>query len=126
MPYFTLHRNHVLRTTKGHTISFIKGEKAWVPPECVPDAVAVGAMSDADVDVIGAEPAPAVTMSHDEREAKMFAAFETLLARNQRGDFGASGLPANRKLEELLGFDVTNRERDEAWQKFRASKAEQE
>lgn len=125
MPFFTLHRNYVLRTTKGHTVSFVKGEKAWVPPECVPDAVAIGAVSDAGVDVIGEEAQPVVAMTDGDRKAKLFAAFDTMLARNQRGDFGANGLPTNRKLEDLVGFDVTNRERDAAWQEFRASKAEE-
>jgi hypothetical protein len=93
---------------------------------CVPDALAIGAVSvDETVDVIGDEPVAALPMTHDEREAKLFAAFEALIARNERGDFGANGLPTVKKLYEMCGFEILNRERDEAWMKFTASKAEQ-
>lgn len=126
MPYFTLHRDYVLRTTKGHSIGFTKGEKTWVPPMCVPDVVAIGAVPvDAAVDVIGDEPVVQAPLTHDEREAKLFAAFETLIARNERGDFGANGLPTTKKLQDMCGFEILNRERDEAWVKFTALKAEQ-
>jgi hypothetical protein len=119
MPYFTLHRDYVLRTTKGHAIGFIKGERTWVPPACVPDVVAIGAQAaDGAVDVLGEEKGPVVELTHEERSAKLHEAFRTLLGRNQRGDFGANGLPAQRRLEELVGFDVPNKERDAAWLEF--------
>lgn len=118
MPYFTLHRTHVLRTTKGHSIGFVKGERTWVPPVCVPDAVAIGAVPEEEgVDVIGEEKVQ-IDLSPEERKAKLFAAFKTLLDRNTRGDFGANGLPTTRRLEELVGFEVTNKERDATWLEF--------
>lgn len=127
MPLFTLHRNFILRTTKGHTISFTKGEPVWVPPMCVPDAVAIGAVAvDGDVDVLGEEAAPAAQLSGEEREKKLFAAFDTMLNRTERTDFTASGLPHVKKLTDMVGFEVTNRERDAAWQAYTQSKAEQE
>lgn len=118
MPHFTLHRNFILRTTKGHTISFVKDEPTWVPPACVPDAVAIGAVSDTQVDVLGDEDKPVVTLTPDQRQDKLFKAFETLLERSERGDFTGSGLPHPRKLSELCGFEVSNRERDAAWQAY--------
>lgn len=124
MPFFTLHRNFTLRTTKGFTINFVKGEPVWVPPMCVPDAVAIGAVSDEAVDVLGEEAKPVVQLSPDERKGKLFHAFDVLLARNERGDFTASGLPHNRKLEELCGFDITNKERDAAWMEFTLARAD--
>lgn len=127
MPFFTLHRNFTLRTTKGHTISFAKGEPAWVPPMCVPDAVAIGAVAQNEaVDVLGDEPAPVTTLSADERQQKLFAAFDTMLSRSERNDFTASGLPHARRLTGMVGFDVGNRERDDAWQLYTRSKAEAE
>lgn len=126
MPYFKLHRTHALRTTKGHTIQFVKGESVWVPPICVPDAVAIGAISDVDVDVIDDEPKPVVQMTPDERKAKIIAAFETLIERNARGDFSASGAPNTRKLEELCGFEVPNRERDAVWMAYTNEQAEEQ
>lgn len=125
MPYFTLHRNFILRTTKGHTIAFKKGERVWVPPLCVPDAVAIGAVPEEEIDVIGEDPKPVVQLTPEDRQAKLFEAFDILLARNERGDFTASGLPHTKKLEQIVGFEVSNRERDTAWQEYSAKKAEQ-
>lgn len=125
MPLFTLHRNHVLRTTKGHSIGFAKGQPTWVPPTCVPDAVAIGAVAvDGDVDVLGDEAPAAVVLTPEERQAKLFEAFEAMLVRNERSDFTASGLPSDKRLSEMVGFDVPRRERDAAWQAFSASRAE--
>jgi hypothetical protein len=120
MPFFTLHRNHTLRTTKGFSVTFVKDEPAWVPPAGVPDAIAIGAIpQDKEVDVLGDDSAVVVQeISPEQRKAKLFEAFHTMLSRNVRGDFGANGLPANRKLESLCGFEVSNRERDTAWQEY--------
>lgn len=126
MPFFTLHRNYTLRTTKGHTIEFLKNKEVWVPPICVPDAVAIGAISTEQTDVLDEGLTPVVTMAPEEREKAIFAAFDTLLARQDRGDFTASGLPHVKKLGDLCGFDISNRERDAAWQTYSSMKAEQE
>lgn len=126
MPFFTLHRNHILRTTKGFTVEFIKGEKTWVPPAVVPEAVAIGAVSEEAVEVIESEIQPVSSISPEDREKAIFEGFETLLARNDRGDFTASGLPHAKKLSDLCGFEVGNRERDAAWMVFTQNKAEPE
>lgn len=128
MPLFTLHRNFTLRTTKGHTIAFVKGQPVWVPPMCVPDAVSIGAVAvNADEgDVLGDEPQAVPALNPDERQAKLFEAFEVMLNRTERTDFTASGMPHAKKLTEMVGFDVANRERDAAWQAFTQSKAEVE
>lgn len=126
MPFFTLHRNHTLRTTKGFTVEFIKNEKVWVPPAVVPDAVAIGAVSDEDVKVLEDEIQPVSSISPEEREKALFEAFDFLLARNERGDFTASGLPHAKKLSEHCGFEVGNRERDAAWMVYTSKKAEEE
>lgn len=127
MPYFTLHRNYTLRTTKGHTINFVKGMETWVPPMCVPDVVAIGAVAkDEAVDVLGEEEKPVVSISPEERKAKIHAAFDTMLSRSERTDFTASGLPHAKKLSDLVGFEVANRERDTEWQAYTQAKAEQE
>lgn len=121
MPYFTLHRNFTLRTTKSHVIRFQKDEKVWVPPVCVPDAVAVGAqpVDDDTVDVIGEEPKVMPALTPAQRKEKMFDAFKLMIARNERNDFTASGSPNAKKLVPLVGFDMSTKERDEAWIEFR-------
>lgn len=128
MPFFTLHRNFILRTTKGHSVEFKKGERAWVPPACVPDAVAIGAVPEdgREGDVLGDEPTPVVTLEPDQRKAKLFDAFDKLVARQERGDFTAAGLPHLKRLETLVGFEVYNKERDEAWMAYSQAKAEAE
>lgn len=84
----------------------------------MPDAVAIGAVSaDESVDVLGEEKV-VVELLPEERKTKIFAAFKTLLERNTRGDFGANGMPATRRLEDLCGFEVTNKERDVMWNEF--------
>lgn len=122
MPHFTLHRNFVLRTTKGHTIAFTKGKPTYVPPVCVEDAVAIGAIPEdaKDGDVLGAEVQPQPSMTPDERKAKVFEAFGIMKMRNERNDFTASGIPDARRLPPLTGFDLTSKERDAYWLEFRA------
>jgi hypothetical protein len=79
MPEFTLHRNFVLRTTKGHAINFRKGKPTYVPPTCVPDAVAIGAQAlDGDVDVLGEEVADPFRWSSRSGTSKIREAIETI------------------------------------------------
>jgi len=125
MPFFTLHRNYALQTTKGRSFNFVKGEPVWVTPECVPDAIAIGAIPEESVaDVLGDESAPPVYLTPQEREAKLFAAFDLMIARDERGDFTASNMPHCKRLISIVGFEVYNTERDEAWQKYNQLKAE--
>lgn len=121
MPLFTLHRNYLLNTTKGYSINFKKNQPTPVPPRCVEDAVAIGAqpVDPDDGDVLGEEEQPEPSLSPADREAKVFEAFGIMKARNERSDFTASGLPNNKRLPALLGFELTNRERDTYWQKYR-------
>jgi hypothetical protein len=102
-------------------ISFKKGEKTWVPPAAVPFAIAIGAVplegtiADENFDPIPQDPKQPVTMSAEERKQKIYAAFEQLLLRSNRGDFTASGNPHVKKLSDIVGFDVGPGERDEMW-----------
>lgn len=120
MPMFTLHRHYLLRTTKGHTIKFLKGKPTFVPPLCVEDAVAIGAVpeNEADGDVLGEEVVE-VVLSPAERKTKIRAAIEVMVRRNERNDFTGNGMPHLKKLEALTGFDVHSREREKIWQEFR-------
>lgn len=124
MPYFTLHRNFTLRTTKGRSFAFEKGKEIWVTPECVEDAVAIGAVPKDAIDVIPPEKAPPKALTPSERETALFACFDELVAKGERMSFGANGLPVLDVVKKAVGFDVTNRERDAAWMKYRAAKAE--
>jgi hypothetical protein len=119
MPTFVLNRTHTLRTTFGHIINFHKNEPTHVPPECVKDAVAIGAQpTEGEIDVIG-EAKEDVVLSATERKELLNKAFTRLEVRQERGDFTAQGVPNLRVLEGMTGFSVQTKERDEAWQAYR-------
>lgn len=126
MPQFTLHRNFILRTTKGHTIRFEQGKPTHVPPVCIEDAVAIGAVpvNAKDGDILGDEAKAQPSLSADERKAKVFEAFGVMKTRKERNDFTASGIPDARRLSPLLGFEITSRERDAYWAEFRTQEQE--
>ena len=124
MPLFTLHRNYVLRTTKGHAISFVKDKPTNIPPVCVEDAVAIGARPvEGDADNINEAPEP-IILSSAERKERVFKAFRIMKARNERLDFTGTGIPNAKRLPQLLGFDITTKERDVYWQEFRTDERE--
>jgi hypothetical protein len=126
MPLFTLHRNFVLRTTKGHAILFEKGKPTSVPDVCIEDAVAIGAVPEnpKEGDVLGEEKTAEPSLPPAERKAKVFEAFATMKLRKERSDFTASGIPNTKRLPSLLGFEITTRERDDYWREFKAQEAE--
>jgi hypothetical protein len=125
VPEYVLNRNHTLRTTAGHIITFVKGQPTWVPPMIEKEAVAIGAERvDGDkVDVLGEEAPPAPTYSPDEREQMIMLAFETLIEKNERKSFTAQGVPTDKAVEAITGFEVSTKERQELWQKYKEAKA---
>lgn len=126
MPWFTLNRTYLLSTTKGHSVNFYKGVRTWVPAGIVPEAVAIGAIPEEEVDVLGPdETKQEPAMSMEKREEIVFAAFEKLLLRNQRGDFQASGQPHPKKVEEICGFSMSEKERQAYWQKYNQKKSDE-
>jgi hypothetical protein len=126
MPMFTLHRKFTLRTTKGHVVGFIKDEPVWVPPVCVHDAIAIGAVQvDGDkVDNLGDVEQEVVAMSPAERRIRVFEAFRVMKGRAERMDFTASGVPNAKRLPAITGFEITSRERDDYWKEFRTLELE--
>lgn len=120
MPEMLLNRTFVLPTTKGQIIHFRKGESTWVPPGCVSEALAIGAVladgSDANVieqvDISKAPDDPVL------REKMLLDLFGKLIAVNQRNDFTAAGAPHIKAIERELKFKVDNKERDAVWHKF--------
>lgn len=124
MPWFTLNRNYALSTTKGHSVNFKKGEKTWVPNGIVQEAIAIGAQPDEPIDILPPE-VEKVHITDEKRRELFFAVFEKLLLRNQRGDFSANGQPHPKKLEEMLGFEVGQKEREAMWAQYNAKKSEE-
>ena len=127
MPWFTLNRNFALSTTKGHSVNFKKGERTWVPQGIIAEAMGVGAIPEdlAVVEALTQETPERKSIDAEKRKDLIFAAFEKLMLRAGRGDFSASGHPHPRKLEELLGFEMHQKEREGLWEEYRTKKAEE-
>ena len=129
MPWFTLHKTVLMSTTTGHGVNFKKGEAVWVPHVCVQQALSLGAQPvDPEVlesvEVPNTPPPAPVLLTPDQKQKAFFDAFEKLLLRSARGDFTASGLPHIKQLEPLIGFPVSQPERDDYWTKYNESKQE--
>lgn len=125
-PLLKLNRDYVLATTKGHVISFAKNEPTHVPPAVYNDAIAIGAVpvdgTDPNVLVDPVEKA-VVPLTLEEREAAIIGTFDTILSRNDREDFTATGQPHFKAVSELLGYKVAAKDVASAWQTFNNSKA---
>jgi len=124
MPWFTLQRNYVLSTTKGHSVNFKRGERVWVPQGIVQDALSIGAVPEVPIDILPEEKEN-VVVADAKRKELIFGVFEKMLLRAGRGDFTASGHPHPKKLEDLLGFEMPQKEREAMWDAYNAMKAEE-
>ncbi len=116
---FTMPYNKTVATRSGHTIAFIAGEPTHVPKECWREVQAAGAVPE-DADAVQAKQSAAVVVVDDpvERRERFFAAFTQMVEGNKRGDFAASGVPSQKVVEKILGFDIDAKERDELWVEF--------
>jgi hypothetical protein len=115
-----LNRNHVLTTTKGHSVSFKKGEPTHVPPAIYQEALAIGAIppdgEEPQVeDVTTTDNAPA---DPAERAPLILAAIEKLVAENARDNFTAAGSPAVGAVSDVVGFKVQAKEIATVWQQY--------
>ena len=123
MAEFVLNRNHMLHGM-GHGIKFVKGQPTWVP-ECLHrEAIGIGAEpTEGKIEINDPEEAEEIQLSQSDKDDLFFRAFETLIARNEREDFGGDGKPSVEALKKILNFGFTKKERDVAILKFRAMKA---
>lgn len=117
---FIMHRDRVVASTMGHAIRFEKGQPTHVPPELYREVIAAGGIpeeelpDDDDTGKLGSDE----PHDPDAREKELFAAFEALIERAKREDFTASGAPHTKALQEVLGWKVEGKERDQAWAAF--------
>lgn len=126
MPWFTLHRNYTLSSTKGHIVNFKKDARTWVPAALVQEALSIGAKPEEDIEkLLPQEKQEAQIVPDAKRKEAMFAAFEKIVLRNARGDFLASGQPHPRKLLELTGFETSEKERQVMWEQYNQMKSDE-
>lgn len=120
---FVLQRNRTVATLRGHVIEFKKGEPTYVPPDCYNEVIAVGAVPEEEL----AEPeAPAGGEPTDPvaRRSALFDAFDAIVLRNNSSDFTAGGVPGAKAVTAVLGWSPDNKERTDAWNKYREEKGE--
>lgn len=127
MPLLKLHRSYILATTKGARIAFEKDKPVYVPPHVVPDAIAIGAQAvDGEpVDVIEEKVLPIPEADAGKRQEAILSAIELICERNSRTDFSAAGAPKEAAIAKLTGYEVSRKERDQAWQTYHDAKAGQ-
>lgn len=124
MPEYVLNRDYVLRTTKGYTVAFKKGQPVFVPPLIEKDAVAIGAerADNGKTDILAPETGEGTQMSFEELREAMFAAFDLLVEKNESDDFTAQGVPKVAVVEKMIETDIDRKELVEAWTEYRAGK----
>jgi len=126
MPEFVLNRNYTLRSLAGHSVTFAKGIPTFVPPVMVREVISIGAERVDDEQGAGFENEPVVKVDPQgvDRKDAVFKCFATLMAKNGREDFTASGAPHIKAIRTEVGFTVDNKERDKLWEEYRQREAE--
>jgi hypothetical protein len=116
-----LNRDYVHVHASGISVAFQKDVPVYVPPRLVQDIIGIGGVA---VDAAGrgteAEAYANIERTRteaDEREPKIEAGIQALLARNQRGDFTAGGKPNRNVLMSVTGLDVSEKELEPLWEK---------
>lgn len=116
---FTLNRDHVLASTLGHAIEFVKDVPTMVPAPLHAAVIAIGAvLHEGEV----AQEAKTTEPDGDKRADDILAAIEVLVDRNERTDFGANGRPQVSALALLLGWKPNAAEVAALWARFQADK----
>ncbi|MDL2342432.1 MAG: hypothetical protein QFB87_05140 [Patescibacteria group bacterium] len=126
MPDMILNRNYDLRSIAGRVINFTKGTPVFVPPQCVKEALAIGAEGvDEKLEFLEPEKTPEIPLTLEEIKALAFEAFPELESTNKREDFTAQGLPTPTAIEALVGIKLTNQERDDLWVEYVQAKSDE-
>lgn len=116
---FTMQRDRVIATTMGHAIEFKKGVPTHVPPECWAIVQQHGAIPEEDIpdpEVKALAPSDPI-----ERKNAIKKAMTTIVARNQREDFTAAGLPHTKVVSMEVKFPIDSKERDLVWDELRSA-----
>ena len=126
---FVLNRNHTLHTTLGRSIEFVKDTPTYVPPALRAAVQAIGAIPAAEEDfqklreTTADKSKPVEELSAEDRESMIFAAFDDMIAKNDRESFTGTGLPELGALSAAVGFKIDQGERSALWNKYNQSKA---
>ena len=123
IPYVSL-RDIVVPTLDGFAIRFIAGEPVQVPnyKNTIAAVQAAGCVpaDDVKVRVKTSTIEEASEADQAKRASEVVAAIGVLVAEGNPIDFNRSGSPQVRSLEKILGYDISNAERDSAWKTYKA------
>ena len=110
-------RNFTLATTKGHVVFFKKGKPQMCPNIILEDAIAVGIIPTDERDLPGGEADALLPVepTGSERIRQIRDIIESLMRRNGRNDFTASGLPNINVVSDALGYKVDVIELGRVW-----------
>lgn len=120
---FTLNRDYVLVTRDGPSFRFVKGKTTNIPMKYVKDVIAIGAEAvDEDQAVADQAHADAAreAASDIERVAKIKEVILRMTERNNSGDFTAGGRPNKKRVETLVGYQVSEEEIAQAFAEAKA------
>lgn len=127
MPNYVLNRNYTLVTLSGRAIGFEKGKPTHVPPDCIRAVVSIGAVPADGVepdlrleDEMALQKAPT---EPGERQERILETIRNLVARNDRDDFTAAGIPSPKVVSKILGWRADLREVNAVWRLFCEEKA---
>jgi len=113
-----LQRNYVYASTLGHVIRFEKGKAVNVPAIMVQECAVIGAVPvDSKIESICSTEEEVLVQPVDPntRLEAVAAVLETMVEKNERGDFTPSGTPKTSVVSELAGFKVDRIEVARAW-----------
>lgn len=114
-------RDYTLRTMSGHTIRFKRMVPKRVPKSVVDEAMRHGAFppnpeEEAEAQTAEDDARQEKEQEHlgklEQREETLKAQIRTMIDRNHRDDFTASGRPDVRVIRRETGLDLTAEERD--------------
>ncbi len=117
-------RNMTVASVSGRSVTFVKGVPTYAPDQMHAELIQCGVVPAEEIPEPPDDGSPKEPTLPPEREAALFKAFEAIILRGKREDFTAVGVPHNAVLVKQLGWtQISNKERDAAWQKLQASKA---
>ena len=128
--HMTHTRDFRLASKTGVIIQFVAGEKVWVPPHAVHEAMGVGAQpaleeGESLPPVVG-NIARKIVFVGPLRDSLIFGAIEKIVAENDTAKFDGAGIPKVKAVSDMLGFDVQKSELGAMHRRFREVRANNE
>ncbi len=111
-------RNLTVASTCGLSVELKKGEPTLCPPGMHDELLALGCLPEESLPEPEPGSAPTAPTDLIGRYEALCRAFETVVLRNERTDFNATGMPHPAVLAKELGYTVSAKERDAAWTKW--------